>query len=87
MKSFARAYLPENLPWTFKFGNIAVFIYASTSMFYIFPSGLPQIPDYILALAIVFAFLGFMMRVNARFDAEQQRLMPLWQLATAPKTN
>lgn len=24
-------------------------------------------------------------RVNARFDAEQQRLMPLWQLATAPK--
>lgn len=25
------------------------------------------------------------MRVNARFDAEQQRLAPLWQLATAPK--
>ena len=24
-------------------------------------------------------------RVNARFDAEQQRLMPLWQQATAPK--
>ena len=24
-------------------------------------------------------------RVNARFDAEQQRLVPLWQLATAPK--
>jgi len=26
-------------------------------------------------------------RVNARFDAEQQRLTPLWQMTTAPKPN
>jgi hypothetical protein len=26
-------------------------------------------------------------RVNARFDAEQERLAPLWQLATAPKSD
>jgi len=68
MKSLAVAYPSGNLPWTVSFGNIALFIYASTSMFYIFPSGLPQIPDYILALSIIFTFLGFMMRRESRFD-------------------
>ncbi len=68
MKASENSRVPERLPWTVAFGNIALFIYASTSIFYIFPSGMPQIPDYILALAMVMLLLGFMMRRESRFD-------------------
>jgi hypothetical protein len=68
MNSYMQAAPPKKLPWAVIFGNTALFIYMVSSIFHVFPSGLPQPSDFVIALAIVVNFLAFIMRVQSRFD-------------------
>lgn len=58
----------QKLPWPILFGNTMLFIYMLISIFHIFPSGLPQPSDFIIAIAIFVNGMAFMMQPQARFD-------------------
>jgi hypothetical protein len=70
MQSFSEITPPRRLPWAVWFGNIALLLYMVLSIFHIFPSGLPQPSDFVIALAILLNVVMFVIQPHARFKRD-----------------
>ena len=52
------------LAWQYIFGNVVLFLYIATSIFYVFPSGSPQPADWLMVLGLGVAFISFLQKKN-----------------------
>lgn len=50
------------------FGNLAIFFYCVSAIFYIFPSGMPQPSDMLIAVAVVVSFIFFLAHATTKIS-------------------
>jgi hypothetical protein len=64
--------LPKTIPILNRpntFGNLAIFFYCVSAIFYIFPSGMPQPSDILIAIAVLCYFVFFLARRMSKISS------------------